>query len=86
MTEYLLYTSEKCPACETMKSALKKLAIECREIKLKNGMVLLPDVRGIPTLVRETEGRRTTLCSGWPGSLEVFVRILKAKGIERGEK
>jgi hypothetical protein len=64
-----------------MKSALKGLGLECREIRLKNGMILPPDVRSVPTLAIEKDGRRTTVCVGWPGSLERLERMLKENGI-----
>ena len=81
MTDYLLYTSENCVACLHVKSALKRLGIEYREIKLKNGMVLPRDVRSIPTLARETDGKRTTICAGWPGGIDRFEKLLMEKGV-----
>lgn len=81
MTEYLLYTSENCVACPHVKSALKRLGIEYREIMLKNGMVLPPDVRSVPTLAIERDGRRTTVCIGWPGSIGRFEKLLMEKGV-----
>lgn len=82
MTEYLLYTStSECHGCLAMKTALEALGVRYTEIKLYNGMVLPPDVRSVPTLAIERDGKRTTLCTGWPGSIGGFEKLLMEKGV-----
>lgn len=81
MTKYLLYTSENCGACSLMKSALDTFGVQFSEIKLKNGMILPPDVRSTPTLAVEKDGRRTTICSCWPGSMKKLEDMLRERGI-----
>jgi protein-disulfide isomerase-like protein with CxxC motif len=73
----LIYTMENCPACQTMKSTLKRLRVEYTEIRLVNGMPVPPDVRSFPTLAIEKNGKRTTLCTGWPGSIEQLKKRLE---------
>jgi hypothetical protein len=80
VTVFLLYTSENCHACPAMKKALDALGVSYTEIKLKNGMVLPPDVRGFPTLAAERNGRRSTICTYWPGSTEKLGHMLREKG------
>lgn len=90
MTKYLFYTTEKCPVCPAMKIALKRLGVEFTEIKLKTGMIIPRDVRSVPMLAMENEGKRTTICTGWPGSIEKFEKILIKRDVSirknRGEK
>jgi hypothetical protein len=64
-----------------MKKALEALGVRYTEIKLYNGMVLPPDVRSVPTLARETDGRRTTICTCWPGSIDRLEKLLAEKGV-----
>lgn len=80
-----LYTSEDCPACNTMKTALDRLGVECEEVLLTDGMTVPPDVRSIPTLAIEKNGKRTTLCIGWPGSDAQLKKALRVylKGTEK---
>ncbi len=80
-TVLFLYTSESCNACKAMKSALKSLGLEYMEIRLRNGMILPPDVRSVPTLTIEKDGKRTTVCSGWPGSMGKLEKMFLEKGI-----
>jgi hypothetical protein len=80
-TIFFLYTSENCNACPAMKKALDALGVRYTEIKLYNGMVLPPDVRSIPTLAAERDGKRTTICTCWPGSVERLEKILTEKGV-----
>jgi glutaredoxin len=81
MTKLFLYTSEKCVPCAAMKDALGALEVKYTEIKLRNGMILPPDVRSVPTLAIEKDGRRTTVCVGWPGSVDRLERMLRENGI-----
>lgn len=74
----LLYTTDGCPACQTMKSALKRLRVQYTEIRLKNGMTVPRDVRSFPTLAMEKEGKRTTICANWPGSVDQLKKRLEA--------
>lgn len=82
MTECILYTSATCRSCPTMKDALNRLGVSFTEIKLKTGMVLPPDIRGIPALAVEKDGIRTTVCIGWPGSKDILRKILLKHGIQ----
>lgn len=77
-TKLLLYTTNTCQGCKSMKSALERLGVGFTEIILKNGMTLPPDVRGVPTLAMEIDGSsRTTLCIGWPGSVKQLKKALE---------
>ncbi|MGD2091873.1 MAG: glutaredoxin domain-containing protein [Candidatus Aminicenantes bacterium] len=80
-TKILIYTTDGCAVCQSMKSALEGLGIGYTEIRLTNGMTVLPDVRRVPTLAMEKDGRRTTVCAGWPGNEKTFERILNSFGI-----
>lgn len=82
-TKILIYTTDGCPACQTMKSALERLRVEYTEIRLKNGMTVPPDVRSVPTLAMEKNGKRTTICTGWPGSFEQLKKRLETLKINR---
>jgi glutaredoxin len=80
-TKILIYTTDGCVACQSMKSALERLGVGFTEIRLKNGMTVPKDVRSFPTLAMEKDGRRTTVCTGWPETEETFERILNSFGI-----
>lgn len=83
----LFYTADGCAACKSMKSALERLGVDFTQITLTNGMVLPPDVRSIPTLAMEKDSKRTTICTGWPGSDRRLEKILNSFGIPlKGEK
>ena len=73
-----LYTRDGCPACQIMKSALERLRVEYTEVRLKNGMTVPPDVRSFPTLAMEKDGKRTTICTGWSGSVDQLKKRLEA--------
>jgi arsenate reductase-like glutaredoxin family protein len=77
-TKILIYTTDGCLACQTMKTALERLRVQYTEIRLKNGMTVPPDVRSIPTLAAERDGKRTTICKGWPGSIKNLKKLLEA--------
>jgi glutaredoxin len=77
----LIYTADGCAPCQSMKSALERLGVRYAEIRLTNGMTLPPDVRSVPTLAMEKEGRRSNVCAGWPGNEKTFERILNSCGI-----
>lgn len=80
-TKILIYTTDGCAACRSMKSALERLGVGYTEIRLTNGMILPPDVRGMPTLAMEKNGKRTTVCRGWPGGIEQLKKRLETSGI-----
>lgn len=77
-SKLILYTRDNCPGCRAMKTGLDRLAVEYTEVKLTTGMSLPPDVRSFPTLAVESNGKRTTLCIGWPGSIEQLKKDLKS--------
>lgn len=77
-TTILFYTRDNCPACQTMKTALKRLGVGYTEVKPTKGAILPPDVRSFPTLAVEKAGKRTTICKGWPGSLDQLKKRLEA--------
>jgi protein-disulfide isomerase-like protein with CxxC motif len=64
-----------------MKSALERLGVGYTEIRLTNGMTVPQDVRSFPTLAMEKDGRRSTICTGWPGSIEKLKKRLETSGI-----
>jgi len=72
-----LYTTDGCSACKTMKAALERLGAKFIEIRLTNGMTVPPDVRSFPTLAMEKNGKRSTLCKGWTGSIEQLKKKLE---------
>lgn len=74
----LIYTTDGCQACQSMKAALERLRVEYTEIRLKNGMTVPRDVRSFPTLAMEKNGKRTTICTGWPGSIDQLKKRLEA--------
>jgi hypothetical protein len=83
----LMYTADGCAACRSMKSVLERLGVGFTEIRITNGMAVSPDVRSFPTLAREKDGKRTTICMGWPGNDGALERILNSFGVPlKGEK
>ena len=76
-TKILIYTMDGCAPCQSMKSALERLRVEYTEIRLTNGMTVPRDVCSFPTLAMEKNGKRTTICTGWPGSIEQLKKRLE---------